>query len=178
MVKQKARQSRKQPDICFDPDALKTHLKGFSARKTARRVFGLAKQKQKERIARNQIRAETKRDSKNNNNGEKESEETVEVAIPEQDEVDDTIVHYKDVSTQQQWGGDVIVTTTTRIPDDNAEIDLLIQEQQQAKKGSEDKDQAYAGSIEKFINQVKARLPAKPKRKKSKHKGKNKNKKR
>lgn len=165
MVKQKPRQSRKQPDICFDQDALKTHLKGFSARKTARRVFGLAKQKQKDRLARNQRRAELL--DKNDKVGD---EPEPVVAIQENNEepvVDDTIV-YKDVSTQQQWGGDVIVTTTTQIPDEDAEMDL-IREQEEAKEVSQDKDQTYAGSIEKFIHQVRSRLPAKPKRK-SKHK--------
>lgn len=159
--KQKPRQSRKQPDIAFDKDALKTHLTGFSARKTARRVFGLAKQKQKDRIARNQRRTDTQE-------ALKEDEASVNTPLPTREEdqpIDDKIV-YTDVSTQKQWGGEVIVTTTTQIPDDDAEMDALYAQQKREIK--EDKDQEYAGSIEKFIHQVRAKLPAKPKRK-SKH---------
>ena len=145
--------------IAFDDQARREHLTGFSARKRARRVHGLAQQKRKEQLALRQHRAERKEAEAS---GPKEEEEEEEEEKKDQHKVEETVV-YQDSQTQDQWGGNVIVTATSELPEDESPI------RQTGTKG-EDTEQEYACSLERFVNQVKGKLPGK-RGKKSKAKG-------
>jgi len=78
---------------------------------------------------------------------------------------------YQDEQTQQQWGGTVIVTTSTHIPgQDEPDDDHNRQQQQQTKKPrAHDAAQEYAGHVERFLKDLKGRMPSK-KKKQQEHK--------
>jgi len=98
---------------------------------------------------------------------------------------------YEGTATEAQWGGRVIVTTSV-INLDEEEEDVEVQERigtsttsqnnhgerQVAAKKSVDKQQQYAGNVEKFISKLKGNMPGKKKSKDltghhAKRKGKN-----
>lgn len=90
---------------------------------------------------------------------------------------------YQDEATQSHWGGAVIVTTSTRLPDDSDDEDDGDERQhhhhhksntqttqphqnpdRRAKKKSVDAAQQYAGNVERFMNELKGKIPGKKKR--------------
>jgi hypothetical protein len=80
-----------------------------------------------------------------------------------------------DVQTQNQWGGQVIVTTSTHFSNSEDEDESPTRKRKK-KKRSHDEEQQYAGSVEKYIKQLKGNMPGKKrgaahvnKRKKGKH---------
>ena len=91
---------------------------------------------------------------------------------------DTNIKKYEDKETEQRWGGRVVVTTSTSIPgddsddDDNNNNDVAAPAQPR-RRGRKDKDQEYAGSVDRFLSQTVKNLPkSKAQQRSSSHKGK------
>lgn len=167
------RPPRRADTITFDPQARSAFLTGFSARKQQRRMFGLAMQKVKDRKARLEQRAARKSAEKEQvEQSEKQREQILEAIVAEHkhqkvkalkqtEEEIDQVQTYQDTETTQHWGGKVIVTTSTHIPDEDEDEELEHNAQQRTKKQNNDEEQAYAGNVEKFLNQLKGNMPAK-----------------
>ena len=71
---------------------------------------------------------------------------------------EDSITKFTDQITQSQFGGQVIVTTTYHMSSDSE-----TEENEASKKGSRtvDKEQLYAGSVQKYMAKMKGQLPSK-----------------
>lgn len=144
----------------FDDKARREHLTGFSARKRARRIHGLAQQKRKEHQAIRQHRAEKRQAAKEAAEEEKVAQ-TSGIDSKKDEKVKECVV-YQDAQTQNRWGGEVTVVATSEIP---SEVEPT---REKKKKAGEDTAQEYACSLERFVNEVKGKLPGK-KSKKSKN---------
>jgi ribosomal RNA-processing protein 17 len=95
----------------------------------------------------------------------------------------DKVEVYHDEVTRDQWGGEVIVTTSTRFPgtsddedddDDNDDAEAKKRAKKKPKRMTVDEEQEYAGNVEKYLAEVKSKLPSMRKKKKDaqkKHKG-------
>jgi hypothetical protein len=182
--------------IVFDPEARSAYLRGFSKRKEERRAYGLAMQKVKDRKARLEQRAELKQAEKEQvEEAERQKrsqiEESMALNIAQKvtgvglvsvsgatgdaksdcDEMGtfEKVETYEDEQTRTQWGGEVIVTTSSRIPGYSDDED----EKRAKKRRNVDTEQEYAGNVEKYLSEIKAKLPSKKKNKdvRRKHKG-------
>ncbi len=74
---------------------------------------------------------------------------------------EDKITTYQDQMTQSQFGGQVIVTTTYNFSSDDEsddDNDILDEGQKEITKHV-DTEQRYAGSVQKYIAQIKGHLP-------------------
>jgi len=164
-------------EIVFDPDERKRYLTSLSSRKKERRSFGLAMQKVKDRRSKLKQRredkqakleqveeAEQQKESLLMNGNEKASlsdnEEDTELkpgALKESNDeggVTSTTATFQDKVTQSQFGGQVIVTTTFGFPDEENESDEDSKETKEKNKQI-DKDQRYAGSVERYMKELK-----------------------
>ena len=184
-AKGKKTTSRKRPkEIVFDPEARRDYLRGFSERKKQKRAYGLAMQKVKDRKAKLESRKELRAaeleqieeaerlkeqaqlnqtvESEEEENGSDDASSSNEKEANE-DERDNTTTTYQDDATQQQWGGDVVVTTSMNLLDSDDDEDEAPPKKQQrtAKHKSRDTEQEYAGNVEKFLAQLKQKMPAK-----------------
>ena len=190
-------------EIVFDPEARKAYLRGFSERKRQRRAFGLAMQKVKDRKAKLEQRKQEKEDmlqqieqaekqkeelleeiilSRDPSNVNKEDEGDDEVSESEHDSehggskekksADVTQKTYDDQQTEAQWGGQVTVITAVIPLRDPTQNDDDLGEG--GKKKSVDDEQKYAGNVQRFMKELKGKLPSKKKdHQHQKRKGKN-----
>jgi len=76
-------------------------------------------------------------------------------SVEEEDEVDVKVEMFEDESTQNQFGGQVIVTTSYGLPDDSDD------EAVKPKGNNIDMEQRYAGSVKKYVDRLKKKMPAK-----------------
>lgn len=186
MAKNNKRKLGHTGEIVFDPEARKQYLRGFSERKRQRRAYGLAMQKVKDRNARLEHRQELKKAVMEQvEHAEKQKEELLSEflkdnvspltkvdyeKVKEAESIETKVEMYEDVQTQTQWGGEVVVTTSTRIPgesDDEEEQDS----KPKPKKKKADVEQEYAGKVDKYLEQLKSKMPSKKKDRTKKHKG-------
>ena len=161
------KQTKPEP-IVFDANARKEYLTGFSQRKQARRLYGLAMQKVKNRKAKLTQRAE-RRDK------EAELDQAIRAVDQLQQDTDKnkededatkTVHCYQDDQTQERWGRNVIVTTSACLPSDrDRDLDEPIEKQQT------DSAQEYAGSVDKYLAQLRAKNPSKKSNANTKRKG-------
>lgn len=189
-------------EIVFDPEARKEYLQGFSKRKQERRAYGLAMQKVKDRKMRLEQRAELKQAEKEQvEQAEQQKRAQLEACIldhsvltgdgrvtedkvldetatenaMENDDNDtgvDKVETYEDEQTRSQWGGQVIVTTSTHIPGTSDDEQDDPRSQPAKKRRKVDAEQEYAGNVEKYLNEIKTKMPAKRKKDlNKKHKG-------
>jgi ribosomal RNA-processing protein 17 len=94
---------------------------------------------------------------------DQEESEKKPKARPSKAEIVDTKV-YNDGTAERTWGGQVIVTTSAiDLDDDDDDDDDIINESTTAatKKKSVDARQKYAGKVERYMNELKSKLPAK-----------------
>mmetsp|Transcript_3361 Transcript_3361/g.3917 ORF Transcript_3361/g.3917 Transcript_3361/m.3917 type:complete len:269 (+) Transcript_3361:61-867(+) len=154
-------------DIKFDPESRRNYLTSLSSKKQERRAFGLAMQKVKDRKAKLQDRKEQKEavmtqieeaermkkqemygidydSSDDSDNDDKDEKEEVQVQT------------FEDAATQNQFGGQVIVTTSYGLPSDSEDEDDL----KKPNKKKRDDQQVYAGSVQKYMDQLKKNLPS------------------
>mmetsp|Transcript_21983 Transcript_21983/g.33363 ORF Transcript_21983/g.33363 Transcript_21983/m.33363 type:complete len:190 (+) Transcript_21983:159-728(+) len=165
--------SKRKKEIVFDPEERENHLRGFSDRKRERRAYGLAMQKLKDRKAKLEDR-KTQKESEleqieqaetQKRNLLKETLGRLEEDTPtptEPKSLEEKVTIYEDEATEQQWGGTVIVTTTTEpllSDDDNEDVISNLS----ARKEGIDKRQRYAGNVNKYINELKGKMPSKKK---------------
>lgn len=158
---------RRQPrieSIVFDADARREHLTGMSARKAARRTYGLAMQKVKDRTTKLAQRAELRDATRDRVDAaeaarEAHQQETLwrlqkakntkpktTTTSNSNDEIHNeqdatTVLQYEGQDTQEHWGGRVVVTTSTHIPDSDDDDDEQQQQQQEGK--GEEKDSQH-----------------------------------
>jgi ribosomal RNA-processing protein 17 len=85
---------------------------------------------------------------------------------------------YQDDQTRAQWGGEVVVTTSSHIPgasddeDDEGSDDGGGRRSKKKPRLAVDAEQEYAGNVEKYLKEIKTKLPSKKKKDGSKkHKG-------
>lgn len=189
--------SKAKKEIVFDPEARKAYLRGFSERKRQRRAYGLAMQKVKDRKAKLEERKEAKKEDMKRIE-EAEQQKAAFLKVTNQDEqeedVNDEEVDMEDDSSREDkreildaktyedeaWGGQVTVTTTAVDLGDGESSDEeeIALSTAATTKISVDKQQKYAGKVDKFMSQLKGNMPAKKKTKDStghhaKRKGKN-----
>jgi hypothetical protein len=181
-------------EIVFDPEARRAYLRGFSDRKKQRRAYGLAMQKLKDRDAKLKQRREQKKaqleelkqleqqqkEAESMPDGDEEDEEGLETNLNDDAQLETKMLlqgpstiltKYEDVQTKKQWGGEVIVTTST-IPvdeeeednDDDDDDDNAQEDTAKPPYKSIDKQQKYAGSLNKYLHQVKNKMPSKKKK--------------
>jgi hypothetical protein len=81
----------------------------------------------------------------------------------DEEEATTTVQMYKDDQAQSQWGGEVIVSISTAFPDEDDGDDAKKKINTPSFKTSVDESQKYAGNVEKFLNKVKGKMPAKKK---------------
>lgn len=76
---------------------------------------------------------------------------------------EDKVTTYQDQTTQSQFGGQVIVTTTYNFSSDDESDDDndVVDEAQKKITKHVDTEQRYAGSVQKYIAQIKGHLPNK-----------------
>jgi hypothetical protein len=109
---------------------------------------------------------------------------------PNGDESDNPVEHrndtttttktYEDTTTQSQFGGQVIVTTTTVLPSDDDDDNDDESDNDRTRVSSKkhhhhDEQQRYAGKVDRFLHELKGKMPAKRKEHSHhhvKHKGK------
>lgn len=175
------RKKKRITHIGFDPDARNQYLTGFSERKRQRRVYGLAMQKVKDRKAKLEAKAELKSAVKEQIiEAERRKESILESGFEACDELtpdnDDNasteeettrqsesepktaeVQLYEDNYTRNKWGGEVIVTTTTDFPSDDDDGDVV---RGAAMSISTDKAQEFSGKVERYINELKGKLPS------------------
>lgn len=86
-----------------------------------------------------------------------------------------TTTRYQDTHTTSQFGGQVIVTTSTVPPiDDDDEHDESSSDTESTARHAHknvDSQQRYAGNVNKYINELKGKMPGKKKNHFQKHKG-------
>ena len=163
-------------DIKFDPQARRDYLTSRSSHKKERRTFGLAMQKVKDRKAKLQSKREEKvarleqveeaernkramygiiDDDEDGSSDDNEEEEKGE----EGNSVSKggNVVTFQDSQTQAQFGGQVVVTTTYGIDSDPEEEEDL----KSTKRTNRDQEQLFAGSVQKYMSQLKGNLPSK-----------------
>jgi hypothetical protein len=133
--------------IEFDATARYEHLTGFSARKRARRAYGLAQQQIKDRNTKLEHRAakrnaerdfiaeaeklkqqhyhlqQQQQEHDNYGNDDSDNNDQPSAAMRNKNEIpatDETVqMLFDNAETEQQWGGHVVVTTSTHIPGDS-----------------------------------------------------------
>jgi ribosomal RNA-processing protein 17 len=178
-------------EIKFNPEARRQYLTGLSAKKKERRAFGLAMQKVKDRKAKLEEKRENRKAlleqieeaeqfkeqtqklnaanaHAHNDNGDDytSSSHTTRIQKPLNQEIkENKVTTYQDQTTQSQFGGQVIVTTTYNFSsgdesDDDEEDDIANEGPKKITKHI-DTEQRYAGSVQKYIAQIKGHLPNK-----------------
>jgi ribosomal RNA-processing protein 17 len=192
-------------EVVFDPEARKNYLRGFSDRKKQRRAFGLAMQKVKDRTAKLEQRKSEKQDMlRQIEQAEKQKEELLEEVIRSREprggkadanhdegDLDDkskdsegdqkasktiATMRYDDEKTETQWGGQVIVTTSmVPLDGDSEDEDMDTEQTKPREKKSFDSQQRYAGNVERYMGEMKGKMPGKKKSstQNTKRKGKN-----
>lgn len=187
--------------VVFNPEARASYLRGFSERKRQRRAYGLAMQKVKDRKAKIEERAESKKeqleqveqaeqqkaamlqealknakpsddvdndvesiidnDSSNNNNSDDESESHHHEPKKAVTTTELDTKTYDDQETESHWGGRVTVTTSVVDLDasDTSDDESVLAGKQNKKEG--DVQQRYAGKVDKFLSELKGKMPAK-----------------
>ena len=174
-------------DIKFDTEARKEYLIGLSSRKKERRTFGLAMQKVKDRRARLEDRKESRQalleqiEDAERSKGLAVRGENIAIDGDDNDNAGDianandnadaddndtevqkeSITTFHDQTTQSQFGGQVIVTTTFNILSDDDSDDEKDDKQAANKTKNVDMEQRYAGSVQKYMAQLKGNLPNK-----------------
>ncbi len=163
-------------EIKFDPEARRKYLTSFSSKKKERRAFGLAMQQVKDRKAKleekkevrkarlEQVEEAEKSKEQEMNFEESNSVESEIEVVGDHDELkEDSITRFTDQTTKSQFGGQVIVTTTYHIPSDDEDDD---DDDNEDKNNSRtvDKEQMYAGSVQKYMAKMKGQLPSKKNR--------------
>jgi Nucleolar protein 12 (25kDa) len=183
-----SRKQKRVTHIGFDPDARNEYLTGFSERKRQRRCYGLAMQKVKDRKSRLDQRAELKLAVKEqiieaerkkasfadaayhacNTAATCENEQCSEAVEADRqsplseidpENVETKVQLFEDVHTKNQWGGDVIVTTTTDFTGDSDD-DIVSETIVNRRKGSSDRAQEFSGKVERFIGELKGKMPS------------------
>ncbi len=154
-------------EIKFDPESRRNYLTSLSSKKQERRAFGLAMQKVKDRKAKIQERKEQKEAvmSQIEEAERLKKQEMYGIDYDSSDDSDndeedmkdeDQIQTFEDAATQNQFGGQVIVTTSFGLPSDS-------EDESDLKKSStkkRDDQQVYAGSVQKYMDQLKKNLPS------------------
>jgi len=166
-------------EIKFDPEARKEYLTSLSSKKKERRTFGLAMQKVKDRRAKLEEKKETRKavleqieEAERIKNQERQiRDESCELlaklaTYEDIEEKEEKITTFKDETTQSQFGGQVVVTTTYNILSDD-EKDSDKEGRPTNKKF--DKEQAFAGSVQKYLGQLKGNLPSKRRKSQDNH---------
>mmetsp|Transcript_29427 Transcript_29427/g.44913 ORF Transcript_29427/g.44913 Transcript_29427/m.44913 type:complete len:253 (-) Transcript_29427:76-834(-) len=157
-----SRPKHEKLEIKFNPAKRVEYLTGLSAKKKERRAFGLAMQKVKDRKA----RLEDRRDQKEAITEQIEDAErqkkhdmygmdydSDDDSVVKEEKVESQVEMYGDASTKNQFGGQVIVTTSYGLPSDSDDDD----DDRQEKKI--DSQQRHAGSVQKYIDEMKGNLP-------------------
>ena len=177
-------------DIKFDPQARRDYLTSLSSKKKERRTFGLAMQKVKdrkqkleqrreERAARLEQVEEAERNKRiqqfgtaDMSSSDEEEEEENERGIVKREKmvvdkaVGETVVTFQDSLTKDQFGGQVVVTTTFGLDsDDDNDENISVQDgdvgSSTERKKNCDEEQKFAGSVQKYMSQLKGNLPSK-----------------
>lgn len=180
----------KKREVIFDPEARKSHLRGFSDRKRQRRAFGLAMQKVKDRKSKIEQRASEKKDELQRveeaeqqkdlwmdevvrmNNGAVNSVDLDEdeggdsnndLSEKQLQQPSESIIDtkvYDDQRTETTWGGQVTVTTSVFNLDDDSDDDELTAKNIRRAK-SVDTAQKYAGNVQRYMDELKGNMPGK-----------------
>lgn len=156
-------------EIKFDPEARREFLTGASSRKKDRRAYGLAMQKVKDRRAKiEQRREEKKALLEQIEEAERRKKDDL---FDDYDSGDDELLDgdaksreeytkvqkFEDESTQDQFGGQVIVTTSYGLPSNDSEDEKPTN----TKPKKVDKEQRFAGSVEKYMAKLQKKMPSK-----------------
>jgi ribosomal RNA-processing protein 17 len=171
-AKKKLPRLQRAAAIVFDGAARVEHLQGFSQRKQARRQYGHAQQKVKDRQQKLERRAAIRAAERE----QIEQAEAVKGPLLEvnprkrgDEEVTQQVL-FDGVETEQQWGGHVVVVTSTHIPGDSDD-----------EEGTSDKpvhkntdtEQLYAGNIQKYLKvasgKVSSSKQSKPQKRRGQH---------
>lgn len=161
-------------EVVFDPEARQAYLQGFSDRKKQRRVFGLAMQQVKDRQSKLDDRADRKKameeqveaaekqkeELRRNEESKQEKRFTNDIEQPVEE---DRVETFADEQTQTKWGGSVVVTTTTNFFDSEEDDDNPTKKKSVEKK-KHDREQEYAGDVQRYIRKVQGQLPSKKKK--------------
>jgi ribosomal RNA-processing protein 17 len=180
-------------EVVFDPEARKSHLRGFSERKRQRRAFGLAMQKVKDRQAKIEQRASEKKDElerveeaeqqkeqwmneivrmnnvdsfESDEDGGSDNDNNDEVNTKQQQQPSDDVIDtktYDDRGTESTWGGQVTVTTSVVDLDDDSDDENSISNNYKNAK-SIDTAQKYAGNVQRYLDDLKGNMPGKKNR--------------
>lgn len=84
------------------------------------------------------------------------------------------IAVYEDEQTQSKWGGEVIVTTKTNFSDDDEEDEFKVEHSQTSRikrhtQSNNDTEQEYSGKVERYIRELKGKMPSSTKTKQNQH---------
>eukprot|EP00588_Corethron_pennatum_P008534 CAMPEP_0194267458 /NCGR_PEP_ID=MMETSP0169-20130528/1946_1 /TAXON_ID=218684 /ORGANISM="Corethron pennatum, Strain L29A3" /LENGTH=267 /DNA_ID=CAMNT_0039008291 /DNA_START=102 /DNA_END=901 /DNA_ORIENTATION=+ len=182
---------RKKVEVSFDIDERREYLTGFSKRKKARRVFGLAMQKVKDRKDRLEERKE-RREAKEDRIQELErqrkiqrGEKLLSDSGSESDSADDgddkgtaggvpgpagasapVTTTYASAPIHDRFGGCVVVTTTPGLPpdsDDEANARYVELRDAMAQRKGVDADQRKLNSATAYTRALEGSLPGKKK---------------
>lgn len=154
------------------------YLTGFSKRKTERRIFGLAMQKVKDRKEKLERRkgdreanlekvedAERMKkmargdfDDDGNDSDDGEGSEEGEKGSKSKE------LMFDDTTTQKTFGGAVVVTTTYGIPSDDDDEEEYANLPPNSSGCNFDAAQRHAGSVRRYMDQLRGNLPAKKRR--------------
>ncbi len=158
-------------EIKFDPEARRKYLTSFSSKKKERRAFGLAMQKVKDRKAKLDEKREMRKarleqveeaekskalELEDSTSIKSEEDDVAHGQIDRKEPLHDQVTTFADRATQSQYGGQVIVTTTYHIPSDDEEEASYLGDRKNI-----DKEQMYAGSVQKYMAKIKGSLPGK-----------------
>lgn len=186
--KKKARSNqpgtKRKREVTFDAESRQEYLTGFSERKRQRRAFGLAMQKVKDRNAKLESRAETRKAEREQiEEAEKQKDEMLENylresglielklnhALPKNNDEIEQVEEYQDQETRNQWGGEVTVSISTKIPGETEE-GTESNKKRPSKEARTDIVQEMHGNVEKYLAELKGRMPGKRRKNEQKRK--------
>lgn len=151
--------------IVFDGAARIEHLQGFSQRKQARRQYGHAQQKVKDRQQKLERRAAIRAAEREQiEQAEAVKGPLLKVNPMKRDEEEVTQqVLFDGAETEQQWGGHVVVVTSTHIPGDSDDEEAPSNKSVQK---NTDTEQVYAGNIQRYLKDASGKVSKQSKQQK------------
>jgi ribosomal RNA-processing protein 17 len=156
--------------IVFDGAARIEHLQGFSQRKQARRQYGHAQQKVKDRQQKLERRAAIRAAEREQiEQAEAVKGPLLKVNPSKRVEEETTLqVLFDGAETEQQWGGHVVVVTSTHIPGDSDDEEATSDKPVQK---NTDAEQLYAGNIQRYLKHASGKVSSSKQSKSQKRRG-------
>lgn len=171
-IKKNSTRLQRSAAIVFDSAARLEHLQGFSQRKQARRQYGHAQQKVKDRQQKLERRAAIRAAEREQiEQAEAVKGPLLKVNPTKRDEEEITQqVLFDGLEMEQQWGGHVVVVTSTHIPGDS---DDEVVTSDKPSKTNTDTEQLYAGNIQRYLKDASGKASSskhsKPQKRRGQH---------